>query len=364
MKNRKMVARLERHGWWGAPAALTVMVSLLVLVILQTGCTKTNSDNSPGKVVVYTSVDEVFAEPICRQFERDTGIQVDLMPDTEETKSTGLVNRLIAEKARPQADVFWSGDPVRTAILKSKGVSVAYRSSAADGLPSQFSDSENHWTSFSARARVLIYNSDLVSDAEKPNSIYDLADARFKGKACIANPLFGTTSMHAAALFQTLGDDRAKQFFQSLVDNDVKILSSNGEVRRRVANGEFLVGLTDTDDVNVAIQEGKSVGFVYPDLDGIGTLVMPNAVMLVAEGPNQANAKKFIDYLLRAETEAALAASEAAQMPLRSNVALPGNFPFKSVAELNAMKVDYGALASKLEEISGGFLKQWVEQNQ
>ena len=58
----------------------------------------------------------------------------------------------------------------------------------------------------------------------------------------MANPLFGTTSMHAAALFQSLGDDEAKQFFQSLVDNRVKILSSNGEVRRRVANGEFAVG--------------------------------------------------------------------------------------------------------------------------
>ena len=66
--------------------------------------------------------------------------------------------------------------------------------------------------------------------------------------------------MHAAALFQSLGDGDTKKFFQSLVDNDVKVLSSNGEVRRRVANGKFAIGLTDTDDVNVAIQEGKPLG--------------------------------------------------------------------------------------------------------
>jgi iron(III) transport system substrate-binding protein len=341
-----------------------LLLTAALLVTVQLGCSGSRSASDKGRVVVYSSVDEVFAEPICRQFERDTGITVDLVPDTEETKSTGLLNRLIAEKDRPRADVFWSGDPVRAAILKSKGVSAPYQSAASEGLPAKFSDSEHHWTSFSARARVIIYNQDLVPEDHKPVSIRDLATARFQGQACIANPLFGTTSMHAAALFQSLGDDDAKKFFQSLVDNDVTILSSNGEVRRRVANGEFAIGLTDTDDVNVAITEGKPVGFVYPDADGMGTLVVPNAAVLIAGGPNEENGRKFIDYLLCAETEAALARSEAAQMPLRSDVELPRGFPFKPVAKLKAMPVDYGALAEVLEEITGGFVKQWVDQNQ
>ncbi len=342
-----------------------------LLVVDGAGCTSSSSPGpngnraaGSGKVVVYSSVDQVFAEPICRQFEEDTGIVVELVPDTEETKSTGLLNRLIAEKARPRADVFWSGDPVRAAVLKSKGVSAPYDSPAAAGLPSEFSDPEHHWTCFSARARVIIYNKNLVPESEKPTSIYDLADGRFRGKACLANPLFGTSSMHAAALFQVLGDQKAKGFFQSLIRNEVKILSSNGEVRRRVANGEFAIGLTDTDDVNVAIEEGKPVGFVYPDADGMGTLIVPNAVVLIAGGPNGDNGKKFIDYLLRGETEAALARSEAAQIPLRSNVELPADFPFEPVGQLKAMAVDYAALAAKLEEISGGFLKQWVDENQ
>jgi iron(III) transport system substrate-binding protein len=345
-------------------AGRRLLAGWAMIVSVIAGCSNSEPTSDKGKVVVYTSVDEVFAEPICMHFEQETGIKVLLVPDTEETKSTGLLNRLIAEKERPRADVFWSGDPVRAAILKSKGVSASYQSAAADGLPTEFSDLQHHWTSFSARARVLIYNKDLVAEDQKPTSIYDLADARFKGKACLANPLFGTTSMHAAALFQSLGEDDARKFFQSLVDNEVKILSSNGEVRRRVANGEFSIGLTDTDDVNVAIQEGKPVGFVYPDANGIGTLVMPNAAVLVAGGPNSKNGKKFIDYLLRAETESALARSEAAQMPLRPDVELPDGFPFKLVAQLKPMSVDYSTLADKLEEISGGFLKQWVDENQ
>ncbi len=342
-------------------AAVCRTVIAAGLGLFAAGCNESDRAATNKPVVVYTSVDDVFARPICEQFEQETGIKVLLVPDTEETKSTGLLNRLIAEEQRPQADVFWSGDPVRAAILKSKGVSAVYRSPRAEGMPAEYSDPEGHWTGFSARARVLLYNTDLVPDDQKPQSVDDLADARFKGKACLANPLFGTTSMHAAALFQVLGDDDARRFFQSLTENDVTILSSNGEVRRRVAAGEFAIGLTDTDDAHVAVQEGKPVGIVYPDADGLGTLVVPNAAVLIAGGPNPDNGRRFIDYLLRSETELALAESEAAQMPLRPGVTPPeGVTPIGSI---HAMHVDSQKLADKLEELTRGFLKEWADQN-
>ena len=250
------------------------------------GCEDRSESTSRAPVVVYTSVDDVFARPIAQRFEQETGVKVLLVPDTEETKSAGLLNRLIAEKNRPQADVFWSGDPVRAAILKARGVSMAYRSPKAEGLPTRFSDPDGHWTGFSARARVLIYNRNLVPPNGEPKSIMDLLDRRFQGKACIANPLFGTTSMHAAALFAALGENKTKAFFEGFTANGGTILSSNGEVRRRVAAGEFALGVTDTDDANVARLEGKPIGIVYPDQDGMGTLIIPNCTVLIAGGPN------------------------------------------------------------------------------
>ena len=313
------------------------------------------------EVVVYTSVDDVFARPIAERFEKETGTIVRLVPDTEETKSTGLLNRLIAEKERPQADVFWSGDPVRAAILKAKGVSTPYRSPQASGLPQPFSDSGGYWTGFSARARVLIYNRNLVPEGQEPHSVMDLLDARFRGQACIANPLFGTTAMHAAALFAVLGEDKAKAFFEGFTENGGKILSSNGEVRRRVAAGEFAVGITDTDDANVARLEGKPVGVVYPDADGMGTLLIPNCAVLIAGGPHAKAGQRFIDYLLRPETEKALAESEAAQMPLRPGVPIPPDVV--SLESLKPMPVDYTTLAGLLEELSKGYLKEWVDRH-
>ncbi len=313
-----------------------------------------------NSVVVYTSVDEVFARPITQRFEQQTGVTVQLVPDTEETKSTGLLNRLIAEKQRPQADVFWSGDPVRAAILKAKGVSAPYRSPYAEGLPEQFSDPDGHWTGFSARARVLIYNRNLVPAGQEPQSVMDLLAPRFKNRACIANPLFGTTSMHAAALFAVLGEEKAQAFFAGFTANGGKMLSSNGEVRRRVAAGEFAVGITDTDDVNVARLEGKPVSLVYPDADGMGTLIIPNCVMLIAGSPHPDTARQFIDYLLQPESEKALAESEAAQMPLRPGVPVPP--AVATVQSLKPMAVNYAALAGLLETLSKGYLKEWVDR--
>lgn len=333
--------------------------AILFLLVITTSCQSSKSSNDES--VVYTSVDAVFARPIAQAFQEETGIKVLLVADTEETKSTGLLNRLIAEKERPQADVFWSGDPLRAAILKLENVSAVYQSPLAEGLPVGFSDPEGHWTGFSARARVLIYNRDLVPEGREPTSVMDLLDPRFKDRACIANPLFGTTSMHAAALFAVLGEEKAKAFFEGFIENGGKILSSNGEVRRRVANGEFALGITDTDDANVARLEGKPVGIVFPDTDGVGTLIIPNSVVLIKDGPNPEAARRFIDYLLRPETEEALAKSEAAQMPLRPEVPIPEGMV--SIQDLTPMKVDYVELAPLLQRLSRGFLKDWVDRS-
>ncbi len=328
----------------------------LLAVACLIGCKP--SDKLSNTVVVYTSVDDVFARPVCEQFQRQTGIEVKLVPDTEETKSTGLLNRLIAEKSRPQADVFWSGDPVRAAVLKAKGISAPFKATNPADTSGHFTDPQGHWCALSARARVLIVNTNLVPAADAPRSLQAFLDPKWRGKACLANPLFGTTSMHAAALFETMGEAKAKEFFDGMRANGVKMLSSNGEVKRHVASGEFAFGLTDTDDASVAMKEGKPVTMIYLDQDGGGTLIVPNAAVLIANGPNPENGKKFIEYLVTAAVEQALAESEAAQMPLRPGVPVPSGV--KRVEEIKTMAVDYEKLGTRLEELTAGFLRTWA----
>ncbi len=336
---------------------LTIIVAL-VLAAAGCGGGLDEQTEHDSEVVVYTSVDDVFARPVAEDFTNQTGIVVHLVTDTEETKSTGLLNRLLAEKQRPQADVFWSGDPVRAAILKRHGAAAPYRSPNAEGLPSEFSDSEDFWTGFSTRARVLIYNTDLINETEAPTSIFDLIHPRFAGKTCIANPLFGTTSMHAAALFSVLGEERATEFFDAFLSNGGRVLSSNGDVRRRVSSGEFALGITDTDDANVARLEGSPIAVVFPDGTSIGTLLVPNCAVLINGAPHPSSARKFIDFLLSPQTESALAECEAAQIPLRPGVSAPEGMITRE--EIQSMKVDYGEVAERLESLSAGYLKEWV----
>lgn len=314
-------------------------------------CTKRKNE-----VVVYTSVDQVFSEPILRAFEQETGIAVRAVFDTEETKSTGVLNRLIAEAERPQADVFWSGDPVRPFLLVKRGLVEPYVSPNAANIPSDFKAADGTWTGFAARARVLLVNKNRLGGAELPRSVRDLAAPQWKDQVAIANPLFGTTTMHAAALFASEGDEQAQSFFTQLKANGVRIASSNGEVRRLVTSGEVVFGLTDTDDANEALKEQTAVEVVYPDQENTGTLVMPTTVVLIKGGPHPEMGRKLIDFLLTDDVERRLAAT-AAHMPLRAGVPTPADV--RRVSDIRTMKIDYGTIAQEMERIQP-WLRQWA----
>jgi iron(III) transport system substrate-binding protein len=303
-----------------------------------------------SEVTIYVSTDRVFSEPILKAFEQKTGVKVSAVYDTEETKSTGLANRLLAEKNNPQADVFWSNEPVRTLVLKQRGVLAPYRSPSADDIPAIFKDPEGHWTGFSARIRVIVYNTRLVRPDEAPKSLFDLTDPEWKGQIAIADPRFGSTSFHAAALYAELGDEKADEFFRNLKANDVKIVPGNSVVRDLVVKGEVKMGLTDTDDVNVALKDKQPVAMVLPDRDGMGAPLMPNMVSLIAGAPHAEAGKRLIDFLLSAEAERALAQSEAVQIPLREGVEGPKNIP--PLKSFKPMTLDYGKAADRVEDVT------------
>lgn len=326
------------------------ILALLACASLASGCARAQNE-----VVVYTSVDQVFSEPIFRLFEQQSGLTVRAVFDTEETKSTGVVNRLIAEGRNPRADVFWSGDPVRPFLLVKRGLVAPYRSPRAAGLPTGLRAADGTWTGFAARARVLLVNKKRLA-ASPPRSLRELADPRWRGQVAIANPLFGTTTMHVAALFTTWGEKEARAFLERLKANRVRIASSNGEVKRLVVSGEIAIGLTDTDDAHEALASGAPVEMIYPDQEGLGALVMPTAALLLRGAPHPEAGKRLIDHLLSPEVERRLAES-AAHMPLRPGVATPAGV--RNVSSLRAMKVDYAKLAAEMERIQP-WLRRWV----
>ncbi|KPA11169.1 iron ABC transporter substrate-binding protein [Candidatus Magnetomorum sp. HK-1] len=299
------------------------------------------------EVIIYTSVDQVFSEPLLKAYENKTGIKVKAIYDVEAAKTTGLVNRLIAEKKRPKCDVFWNSEIARTIILKKKDVLMPYFSESAKEIPKQFKDKDGYWTGFAARARILIYNKKRLSKDQLPHSIFQLSNPKWHSQFALAHPLFGTTATHIAALFAYFGIEKTCDFLLKLKKNNVKLVNGNSVTRDLVVAARIPIAFTDTDDANVAIQKGKSVGIIYPDINGIGTLLIPNTVALIKKAPHTDEGKKLIDFLLSEEVESKLAHCESAQMPLRKNVAIPEGF--RSFSDIKAMKVDYDKLAENIE---------------
>jgi len=332
--------------------SLLISGILIYTILILPSCKNLN------QVVVYTSVDQVFSEPVLMAFENKTGIKVKAVYDTEEAKSTGVLNRLLSEKDNPRCDVFWSGDPMRADVLRQKDISETYHAQNADGINSVFIEKNYNWIGFSSRARVLLINTRLVKEDDVPESILNLTEEKYRGKVAIANPLFGTTSFHIAGLFVELGDENATRFMNDLKRNDIVIATSNGDVKKKVSDGEVSMGMTDSDDGNEAIKEGLPVKMVFLDQSGIGNLIVPNTVSLIRNSPNNENGKKMIEYLLSAESERMLAES-CAQMPLHKGIQLPANVPL--LDDIKPMNVNYKAVAEKSEQIRD-FLKQWTEK--
>jgi len=318
----------------------------VALALAAVGC----SGGTGPEVVVYTAHDDVYSRPILDGLEAATGITVRAAYDTEAAKTTGLVTRLVAEQERPRADVFWNNEIAQTMKLEAAGVLAPYDSPAAEPIPALYKDEAGYWTGFAARARVIIYNTELMETP--PAGLSDFLDPQYRGQASIALPLFGTTATHAAALYAAWGDEKAQAWFEGLLENEVAVLAGNATVRDEVGRGTYLFGLTDTDDANSGKLDGLPVDWVYPDQgdDGLGTLLIPNTVALVAGGPNPEAGKQLIDYLLSAEVEGALAASRSLQIPLNPAVERPEAVP--ALDSIKAMQVDFKRVAEIFDAVA------------
>lgn len=282
--------------------------SLLLAASLVSSISCDNSKSASPTVTLYTSVDEPVARPILAEFEKSTGIHVNLVPDTEASKTAGLADRLEAERGNPQAEVWWSNEPFHTIQLAESGVLTEYDSPAATAIPAMYKDAKHRWAGTALRMRVLAVRPDM---ARKITGIEDLAKPELRGKIGMSRPGIGTVGGHVAALYVLWGDEKADRFFQALHRNGLQLVGGNSVVADTVGHGQFMAGLTDNDDCENALREGGKLNEVIPDqaADGIGTLAIPCTVGLVANAKHTEAAKKLIDFLLSKSVEDQLTAA-------------------------------------------------------
>lgn len=274
-----------------------------------------------GEAVLYSTVDANYALGLISAYRAWSGRSARLVSDAEVAKSTGLVNRLIAEKTDPLADVFLSGDAMRAAMLKEAGVLCPWEGEDAGGVVAGVREyGDGYWMPMGARLRLLILHRDRARVlGVRPRSVLNLAEPGVAQHACMSNPLFGTGSVHAAALFDVLGAEAGRGFFERFARNGGRVVASNGEVRKRVASGEFAIGITDSDDYAVAIRDRMPVDYVIPDQEegAMGVVVLPCVVAQVRGAKRSAEGRQVARFLASQAAEEWMTRSEAQHFPLR-----------------------------------------------
>jgi len=287
---------------------------VLALAALSCGC----GGPRQREVVVYTSVDQVFAEPLLEEFSRSTGIAAKGVFDIEANKTIGLANRLVAEKNRPQADVFWNNEFMQTVLLARKGVLAPSHPPHGLRLEPQWRHPRGLWYASGARVRVIM----TAPGSTPPTSLDDVAAGQWKGNVfAMAIPLFGTTATHAASLAANLGEARAVTVLSGLASK-ARIVDGNSAVRDLVDKGAAQAGLTDSDDACGARERGSKA--VIIPLGGPEALLIPGTVGMIDGAPHPAEAAAFIDWLLRPETELRLVQLGAAQATLHGGLRAAG----------------------------------------
>ena len=248
--------------------ALAVFIGVALLI----GCGR---EDSSKHVVVYTSQDHVYAEPILKRFAPESGVNAQAVYDSESTKTAGLANRLRFEKANPVCDLFWNNEEMHTRRLAREEVL-------------------ERWTAVGYRTRRLVINTNLLALNEGPGSLLQLTNVEWKGKVVLAYPLFGTTGLHFAALRQHWGKEQWETWCRALIENEAKIVDGNSVVVKLVGSGEAAIGLTDSDD----ILAGQKQGFPIVALPlWAESVAIPNTIGIVKGAPNSKGANALMEYL-------------------------------------------------------------------
>lgn len=306
---RKPASGQPRHGAGSIPARyILVLCAWLSLC----GCER------PVDVVLYTSVDQEFAEQVIRAFEHQSGLRVAAVYDTEAGKTTGLLRRLQREAGAPRCDVWWSSEIFGTIELTRAGVFEPFEAPSAADIPAPWKDPRGHWIATAARARVLAYDPARIRRTDLPEDWRGILLRDWKGRLAVANPLFGTTRGHLAALFAHWGNDPAQNLLRRWAAGDVRLADGNSQTVSLLVAGQVDAALTDTDDVWVAQARGAQIDLIYPSLEpGQPAVWIPCSVAVVRGAPHPAAARRLADFLVSTAVEEQLARSASRNVPVR-----------------------------------------------
>ena len=252
-----------------------------------------------GPITVYSGRSEELIGPLFAQFTQETGIEVQARyGDTAE-----LAAQILEEGDASPAQVYFAQDAGALGAVEDAGLFVPLPEQVATAVPAAYRSLDGTWTGVSGRARVIAYDSEQLSAAEVPQSIFDLTDPKWKGQVAIA-PTNASFQSFVTAMRVSQGDEVTKEWLEGLVANDVQKFEKNGLILDAVDTGQAQLGLINHYYWN---QKAAEVGddamraqlsFTKPQ--DPGSLVNVAGVGLLQD---TANAATFVEWLLSPSTQ-------------------------------------------------------------
>ncbi len=295
------------------------------------------------KVILYSAHNDAIISAMVPRFEAETGIKAEVV----KAGSGDIINRVLAEKDNPRADVIWSigGEQLEA----QADLLEAYKPSDAEMIDPVFNVGTN-WLPYTAIVNVFIVNKDKLAAAEYPRTWKDLGRADLKGRISSARADKSGSSYMQLATVLTIYGDTGWDVYKPMLENFV-LSGSSSAVPRFVNDGEAVVGITLEDNAYKYVAGGGPVEIVYPE---DGTVAAPDGIALVKGGPNPDNGKKFIDWALSKSTQEFLV-QEMGRRPIRTDVAASGDLP--PISSFKVVPYDFSWSAGNKD----AFRKKWQD---
>ena len=251
-------------------------------------------------LTIYSGRSKSLVEPIIKQFQEATGIQV----KANYGGTTQLAAALLTEGDKSPAALFWAQDAGALGAVSKKEMFEKLPETILTKVPSSFRDAEGFWVATSGRARVLAYSPERVKMEELPESIFDLTQPMWKGRVGWA-PTNASFQAFVTSLRVQVGEEKTKKWLLGMKANGVKKYAKNTPIIEALAAGEIDAGLPN----HYYLLRFKKTDADYPVAQTFfkasdpGNLVNIAGIGVLKSTENKEVALKFVEFLLSTKAQ-------------------------------------------------------------
>jgi iron(III) transport system substrate-binding protein len=296
-----------------------------------------------GPITIYSGREEELVAPLFERFTEETGIDVEVRyGDSAELAAT------IAEEGdNTPADVFFAQDPGSLGAVEDQLAELS--GDIVERVDERFRDADGKWVGTSGRVRVIVFNTDELSESEVPDSVFDLTESEWENRVGIA-PTNASFQAFVTAMRQTAGEDETREWLEALKENGAKTYERNTPIVEAVASGEIDLGLVNHYYLSLVKEEDPDAAVENKFLPGDdpGALVSVAGAGVLEASENGEAAERFVEYLLSEEGQRFYAEeAEEAEYPLVEGVEPQAGLP--ALESLQGPDVDLETFGEELE---------------